>query len=421
MVSMTGTGAHVPTISRPDSTARQWQHAHGQAAVDWMRSSGAAVRMLADICAAVETTVRWLVGDDPVRARQVIEQFPRVVDRCDDLQFDDPAQALAYLILHLPDRYCRMFQVLERLLLNGRLPIGKRDNFAAIDIGAGPGPGIFALRSFYAALACYARLHDPSWPIAVLGNTHVVERSEAMPRIMHCFAQALVVVEQARFDAEASDYSESDPCLDQLKASSTPFGATSGDFSVLDVRAEHHRARRRLADELYWDDSLGLSRAGANRLAYGEPTSRPSGYALAVMMNFLTPGMNPEDDAVSTFSEAIERLMGGSLVPGGVILVLGATSDEYQKIYAELDKRARAARLGILDGFDGVLQGGHRSEERKAIRELTRSTWNRLDSLTGDVSQVKEQLRELKQEKIFEEGRRFRLSRFQVRAYRRGA
>ena len=195
VIDVTGSASR-PRSSRPTVTARQWQHAHGQAAVDWMRSSGVAQWMLADICAAVETTVEWVVGDDSARARRVIEQYPEVLKHCDDLQFDDPAQALAYLILHVPDRYCRMFQVLERLLLNSRLPLGRSGNFAAIDIGAGPGPGIFAIRSFYAALACYVRLHDPSWRVATLGYTHVVERSEAMPWIMHRFAEALIVAEQ---------------------------------------------------------------------------------------------------------------------------------------------------------------------------------------------------------------------------------
>jgi hypothetical protein len=150
----------------PAATARRWQRAHGQAAVDWMHSSGVAHRMLADICTAVETTVGWLVDGDPQRAQWVLRQYPQVLSRCDDLRFNDPAQALAYLILHLPDRYARMFQVLEHLLLRGALPLGKSGNFAAIDIGAGPGPGIFAIRGFYAALAHYASIHDPSWRVA---------------------------------------------------------------------------------------------------------------------------------------------------------------------------------------------------------------------------------------------------------------
>ena len=371
--------------------------------------------MLADICAAVETTVQRDVGNDSVKARQVIEQYPQVLSRCDDLQFDDPAQALAYLIHHVPDRYCRMFQVLERLLLSNRLPLGRRDNFAAIDIGAGPGPGIFAIRSFYAALACYARLRDPSWRVATLGYASVVERSKAMPWIMHHFAEALIVREQGRAGTDSDRHGESDPCLEQLKQSSVPFGADYVDFSALDVRKEHQRARRNLADELYWDDSLELSRAGANRLAHAEPIGRPSGYALAGMMNFLTTA-----GAVPKFSEAIERLMRGSLVPGGTVLVLGGPGSKYQEIYTELDRRAHAAHLSVLDGFDRPLQAGHRADERAAIRELTRDIWNRLELLAGDVSQTKEQLRELGQDKVFDRSKRFRFPDFRVRAYRRG-
>jgi hypothetical protein len=93
--------------------------------------------MLADVCQSIATTVDLAVARY-AEPRQVLEWFPRVLDSCDQLQFDDYAQALAYLILHMPDRYCRMFQVLERLLTLARLPIGRSKNFAAIDIGAGP-------------------------------------------------------------------------------------------------------------------------------------------------------------------------------------------------------------------------------------------------------------------------------------------
>lgn len=113
-----------PVSSRSVITASQWQRANGQAAAEWMRSSGVAQRMLHDLCRAVETTVEALVGDDADGARKVLQEYPRVLRCCDELTFDAPAEALAYLLLHLPDRYCRMFQVLERLLTAARLPIG---------------------------------------------------------------------------------------------------------------------------------------------------------------------------------------------------------------------------------------------------------------------------------------------------------
>jgi hypothetical protein len=396
--------------SRPATTAHQWQRTHGQTAIDWMRSSGAAQRMLDDICIAVTATAGWMVGDDPEMARQVIEQYPQVLSRCDDLHFHDEAQALAYLILHLPDRYTRMFQVLECLLLGGMLPVGKSDSFAVIDIGAGPGPCIFAIRNFYAALAHYARANDPDWTIATLGHAHVVERGNAMPWIMHNLAEALLPAERVRQGG-----GEAHPCAAELERSQPPFFAHYADFSDLDVRAAHQQARRRLAYQLTDDDWWGYSPDEVNQIAYHGPIYTPSSYALAVMMNFLTT-----IDAVPRFSDAIERLMRGSLVPGGTIIVLGAVGHDYPAIYAELDRRARAARLTVLDGFDEPLQAGHRSDELAAIRTLTRGLWNRLEGLAGDVDRTKEALRELEAADIFDESIAFRLPRFRARAYRRG-
>ena len=411
------TNAVDPLHSRPAGTARRWQLAHGQAAVDWMRSSGVARRMLDDICQAVETTVRFLLGDSADRARDVLEEYPRVLRCCDQLTFDEPAQALAYTILHLPDRYCRMFQVLERLLTSGRLPIGKSDGFAAVDIGAGPGPGIFAIRSFYAALAHYVDLHDPSWPVATIGRSDVVERGQAMPFVMHHFAEALVAAERGQPDYGRGDQTEPSPCVKELGESAIPFGARYDDFAVLDIPGEHHAARRRVAAELYDEDGLELSWEGVNRLAYQERINRPSAYALALMMNFLTPG----SDALALFSEAIDRLMARALVPGGTILVLGAVSKDYQESYRKLDSRAEAMGLTMVDGFDRPLQAGYRPDELAAIGGLTRRMWHQLEALAGDVSPVKDELQRGSAEDIFDESVPFSLPSFQVRAYRRGA
>jgi hypothetical protein len=117
-----------PQGMRQAKTARQWELVNGGTIVDWMRTSGVAQRMLADICFAVEATVSWTVHNEAEMARRVIAEFPSVLSKCDSLDFDTMEQALAYLILHLPDRYTRAFQVLEQLLVNGVLPLGKRHN-----------------------------------------------------------------------------------------------------------------------------------------------------------------------------------------------------------------------------------------------------------------------------------------------------
>jgi hypothetical protein len=361
--------------------------------------------MLDDVCQAVEAATGWLIGGSGDQARQVIEEFPGVFGNCDQLEFHEAAQALAYLIIHLPDRYCRQFQVLERLLASGYLPMGKSDSFAVIDIGAGPGPGIFATRSFYAALAHYASRYHPSWRVATLGFGDVVERGRAMPHVLHCFAEALLLAEQGQLHPHAGE-SEPNPCITELRSSSTPFGAHFDDFTTLDV-AGARRRRQRAAQEMDDEDAQWPS---------WEWPAPPGAYALAIMMYFLTPG----SDAMRRFSEAVDRLMTGALVPGGTILVLGAHGPDYQEVYRELDRRAAAAHLTHVEGFGQLLQAGHRADERAAVRDLTRRLWNSLASLAGDVSQVEGELRSRRGAKIFDQATSFGFPRFQVRAYRRG-
>jgi hypothetical protein len=201
---------------------------------------------------------------------------------------------------------------------------------------------------------------------------------------------------------------------EELKWSARPFGADYSDFGTLDVGQEHHRARGAMAEELLngdWD----LGRSGARRLAYGEPVGAPIAYALAVMMNFLTT-----TDAIPRFSGAIARLMRGSLVPGGTVLVLGGTGGKYRQVYPELDRRARAAHLQVLAGYDDPLQSGDREDELSALCTLTRGTWNRLEGLAGDLSQTRETLSSIRAADIFDETIPFELPRFRVRGYRRG-
>lgn len=237
-----------------------------------------------------------------------------------------------------------------------------------------------------------------------------------MPWVMHNLAEALMPVEQGKIGAMGSKQPrEPNPCIQELEQSRPPFGAQYADFSTLDVRTEHLQARQRLAYQLTNDDWWGLSPAEVNQIAYHDPIDTLSSYALAVMMNFLTT-----TDAIPSFSEAIDRLMRGSLVPGGVILVLGAVGGNYREIYAELDQRARAAHLTVLDGFDEPLQAGERMDELAMLGVFTRTMWNRLEELAGDVSQTKNELRQLGAADIFDESIPFTLPRFRVRAYRRG-
>jgi len=398
-------------------TARRWELAIGSDAVNEIHSSGIAGRLLDDICTSAVRTLDFAVAADVVSSREVIAEYPQVLSRCHSLSFNEPAQALAYLAIHVPDRYYRVFQALEALLVRGMLPVGHGTRFAAVDIGAGPGPVIFAVRSFYAALNHVAGQYRPAKHVSTLGVADVVELSDGMNWVMHHFAEHLVMIERAGHVSESSAASSAgapNPCAAQLAASATPFGARYADFSLLDLRREHNRSRHQIADEL--SNELDISLQDALRLAYREPINVPSAYALILMTNFLTT-----PDAVPQFRDAIQRLMGTALVPGGVILVLGATGAVYQATYVTLDRIAVEVGLRVMDGFDEPLQAGNRPDEHAMLQVFARRMWHSLVQSADNLRDVQRELRTMRANDIFDESISLRLPRFQMRAYRRGA
>lgn len=397
------------------ATARRWELAAGPGIVDGIRSSGAASRMLSDVCAAVSRTAEFAISTGMAQPHEILANYPLVLDKCDSLTFDDPSQALAYLTLHLPDRYCRVFQVLEALLVRGMLPLGRSGaNFAAVDIGAGPGPGIFAIRNFYAALSHVTR-QTHEIPVATLETSAIVERSRGMTRAMHYFAEQLIQLEQGPHPHQSATETRHvpHPYATELAASATPFGASYEDFENLDLRGDHNHARNQLAREL--QDELDIDLARARQLAYEEPIGVPSAYAIALMTNFLTT-----TEALPKFSDAIRRLMKGALVPGGIVLALGGVGQQYPRIYDQLDQIAADAGLHVMSGFNEPLQAGNRPEELEILQTMARRTWVELATRAGDAADVKRKLRTLEADDIFDESLPYQLPRFRVRAYRRG-
>lgn len=394
--------------------ARQWGLSAGPSVVDLIHSSGVAARMFSDICAAARGTLEFAITSGRVQPHEILANYPLVLSQCDHLGFDEPSQALAYLSLHLPDRYCRTFQVLEQLLVSGMLPLGRSASFAAVGVGAGPGPGIFAVRNFYAALSHFTRQRLMT-PVVPLGSTAIVEHSRGMSAAMHHFAEQLVLIEQDRHPQKsaAEALRPPHPCAGELAASGTPFGASHEDFAPLDLRSEHNNTRRQLAYQLEYELDTNLQHAW--RLAYEEPITVPSAFAIALMTNFLTT-----TDAVPRFTHAIQRLMQDALVPGGIVVVLGGVGHQYPEIYARLDQIATDAGLHVMSGFDKPLQAGSRPEELATLRTMTRQTWRELVARADNGPAIQRELRNQGAGDIFDESLPYCLPRFRVRVYRRG-
>jgi len=221
--------------------------------------------------------------------------------------------------------------VLEHLLRVGRLPL-RRSGIAALEVGAGPAPALYAIRDFYEDLVRWPARGD--WATGPLRVCDALDKAPGWDRFLHRLSEALI--------AERHTGQEDG----QL-----PFGRVFADFTGLDVRAVHHASVASLAASIEAEfDQAGepVSRATASRFAYEQGTGRPSAYDLVFVPNFLTRA-----DALQLFQAELRGLM-RSLTPGGVFAALCGTGGQYIEIRSGLEALAASSGLTAVGPSDPV-------------------------------------------------------------------
>jgi hypothetical protein len=370
---------HRPAQPLPAS-ARQWERTVATDFLTWRHAeTGCGRTRLESVCAAVGATLDSWIADGRVAADAVARRLPAVLADCDRLDFADASEAMAYLVLHLADRYGRATQALELLLAEGWLPI-RRKRMAVLDVGGGPAPGLYAALDVYDDLTAWATsTAQPASPVRVT-QAHVLDRGSAWDQLLHYFSESLLAVRRTP--------------PGELPAR-LPFRRYHADLRGFSVLAAHHAERARIQQAIsreYDLDDEPISSGTAWRLAYQERTDAPSAYDLIILCNFLTNTQMTEQLADDLFRLA------KSLTPGGVLLVLGATGASYPAIYAAISRIAASAGLIPVSGLQEPIIANAAPTRRALIAAQARgdvaylaaatssSTWNMVrEQLPADV------------------------------------
>ena len=129
----------------------------------------------------------------------VVPYMESVLLRCDEINYNDRMIVLAYVILHLLDRYHR-FQYMQRIMLKKRVYIKKPrpyivhhkngsttkiNRLGVLDIGTGPAPALFAFDDFYEWIKAYKQVD-----YEVLCD--YVELSEGFRMFIHFFVEHIM-------------------------------------------------------------------------------------------------------------------------------------------------------------------------------------------------------------------------------------
>jgi hypothetical protein len=338
--------------------AGRWQREHAQSLEEW-RKSGASLATphLTTLCRAVNETVRELSSDPHALGAKL----PPTRKFCDDLCFQDYDEAAAYTVQHLTDRYGRVTQVLERLFAAGHLPLRLRQ-MSVLEVGAGPAPGLYAARDFYADLALWAETTGQQTEFVPVTHMYALDRGEAWDRLLHHLSERLISLRSAL------------PC----SPGALPFRVEYDNLVGFSPIREHVTALDQVAALISADFDRAdepIARSTARRFAEEDGVDKPSAYDLVVVCNFLTT-----EDSVKDFRTDLRQLA-SSLTPGGLLIVIGHPyGKKYTRIWSELRALMRDAGLTQLGGFEEPIPANQKPEWATVIREQRQEI---LDELRG--------------------------------------
>jgi SAM-dependent methyltransferase len=283
----------------------------------------------------------FLVGrleNNPELCKSVAKQLLNVLKHCDQITYEEPGTAEAYVLLHFLDRYHRFQLIFDSLHKNRLMPL-RGDGIRILDVGTGPGPSMFAVSDFYSITAT----REPTNTRINKGlafSIDYVERSYQFRSWLHHFTEFV-------------NYNCPTQALWRV-----PFHhGTFFDFQNLEFNPIR--------------------------------SVRKHPFDLIVFSNFLTT-----KEQAAAFSKEIENCA-RHLRNNGILLVVGAKSSaqKYKEVYEEIDKiivsgiysnRKQVARCDRVEIADRVMGYSWHDCYGERLKALTKCVVDILQVQAGD-------------------------------------
>ncbi len=327
----------------------------------------------------------------PCLSRDFVDMLLQIHDKkkcADEKTFHTALAIQAYTYAHLLERYRRIWDVLLILLKAKVLPMSD-DGIDVLDIGTGPAPALYAVSDFYSALRDFATKKGYAFLDTPSPRLHCIESSPYMWQFFHIFSE--------------------------LSGRPGPFQPTFEKFEGVDfAESRAYEKWARIETEIREQDtSEEYARWFVNQMF-----SPGYLYNLVIFSYFLTT----EDNVVGREKELLSVF--SSLRPGGVVVIVGGTSDEFPTIHNFVHELAIGANLLKVSGVQEVVPCNYfepYNSYGKRLKELYDTIWNWMREQDKDIDQYAISLQAPVLAKFWDLSKRLTISpRFSLRVYRKG-
>ena len=317
--------------------------------IKWLDESNARLNALSKLAGYLEL---FLINTlrSPEDCISFWNAIPLVRTACNfNETYELPFASAAYAYVHLLDRYWRTWEVLIELTNKGALPLGP-EGVRVLDVGTGPAPTPYAIQDYYALLRKYGDANGIAKFSIQNTNFTIVESSPSMRHFIHLFSETC--------------------------SRPGPFGADIIDFGDVNPPAKRKALYKYLRDTEYYDGDdyyLEYLPEEANMIA-----QRYQRFRMVVFSNFFTV-----EHTVRKFRDTLDVLL-GDLRSGTVMLVLGATGNQYKNIYTQITKISKNKGFVELIEVDEMLgKSAQSSLAQRIIKQCQHSVFKHLVELAG--------------------------------------
>lgn len=332
-------------------TWRKLLNQKGQGFIKWLSENDHGLNNLKIMAVTIKKYFTTFINTEE-KALSFWQALPKVYSCCDNIEiYDKPCVVEAYTYVHFLERYWRMWDTLIKLTNEALLPMGSK-GVSVLDIGAGPAPTIYAIQDFYIKMTEYGKIKSLNEFKQNVKQT-IIEKNTSMQRMMHTI----------------SEYSNR----------SGPFCVDVPDFTAFNPQYLRYKIEDDLVSEQF-DSKTGDYCGTYSRNEIHNISQREARYRFVIFSNFFTL-----KNRVETYTESVKTIF-KDLKAGSVILIQGATNNEYQKLYDDIVKIAQQCSMREMKQISRKKEITSQDKISEIISESMHQTYLHIKNLVKNES-----------------------------------